>query len=141
MPRIEVVHRTELKKGESTPGIFREKAFQSSNVLVSRTRLERGAVSGWHHHGTHELYGFLVSGQLRLEYGPKGADAAVLGPGDLLPVPPGLVHRDVNPDRTHELAIVNILVGSGVPGVKVDGPWNPVPGPWGPRVPCDRGAL
>src|SRR5437899_9319653 len=67
MPRIDVVHGTDLKKGESTPGIFREKAFQSSNVLMSRTRLERGAVSGWHHHGTHELYGFLVSGQLRSE--------------------------------------------------------------------------
>ena len=37
-------------------------------------------------------------------------------------VPPGLVHRDVNPDRAHELAIVNILVGSGVPVVNVDGP-------------------
>ena len=121
MPRIEVVHRTELKKGESTPGIFREKAFQSSNVLVSRTRLERGAVSGWHHHGTHELYGFLVSGQLRLEYGPKGADAAVVGPGDFFHVPPGLVHRDVNPDRAHDLVIVNILVGSGVPVVNVEG--------------------
>src|SRR3989454_7027483 len=115
MPRIEVVHRTELKKGESTPGIFREKAFQSSNVLVSRTRLERGAVSGWHHHGTHELYGFLVSGQLRLEYGPKGADAAVVGPGDFFPVPPRLLHRGGNPDPTHQLGIVDNPVGSGQP--------------------------
>ena len=121
MPRIEVVHGTELKKGESTPGISREKAFESSNALVSRTRLERGAVSGWHHHGTHELYGFLVSGRLRLEYGPKGADAAVVGPGDFFHVPPGLVHRDVNPDRAHDLVIVNILVGSGVPVVNVEG--------------------
>src|SRR2546428_1043787 len=122
MPRIEVVHRTELKKGESTPGIFREKAFQSSNVLVSRTRLERGAVSGWHHHGTHELYGFLVSGQLRLEYGPKGADAAVVGPGDFFHVPPRLGHRGGNPDRPPPLGIVNILVGGGVPGGQGGGP-------------------
>ena len=121
MPRIEVVHGTDLKKGESTPGIFREKAFETSSALVSRTRLERGAVSGWHHHGTHELYGFLVSGQLRLEYGPKGADTAVVGPGDFFHVPPGLVHRDVNPDRAHDLVIVNILVGSGVPVVNVEG--------------------
>src|SRR2546426_3457217 len=121
MPRIEVVHGTDLKKGESTPGVVREKAFESSNALVSRTRLERGAVSGWHHHGTHELYGFLVSGQLRLEYGPKGADAAVVGPGGFFPLPPGLVHRDVNPDRAHEAGIVNILVWSGGPGVDVEG--------------------
>src|SRR2546426_9671499 len=110
MPRIEVVHGTELKKGESTPGVVREKAFESSNALVSRTRLERGAVSGWHHHGTHELYGFLVSGQLRLEYGPKGADAAGVGPGGFFHLPPRLVHRDVKPDPAHELVLVNILV-------------------------------
>src|SRR3989442_14418233 len=100
MPRIDVVHGTDLKKGESTPGIFREKAFQSSNVLMSRTRLERGAVSGWHHHGTHELYGFLVSGQLRLEYGPKGADAAGGGPRGLFPLPPRPGPRSVRPEPT-----------------------------------------
>src|SRR3989475_7638598 len=116
MPRIEVVYGTELKKGESTPGISREKAFESSNALVSRTRLERGAVSGWHHHGTHELYGFLVSGQLRLEYGPKGADAAVVGPRDFFHLPPRLVHRGVDPDRRHALVLVNNLVGGSVAG-------------------------
>src|SRR3989442_10230066 len=121
MPRIEVVHGTDLKKGESTPGVVREKAFESSNALVSRTRLERGAVSGWHHHGTHELYGFLVSGQLRLEYGPKGADAAVVGPRDFFHLPPGPLHPDGKPDRAHQLVIVNILVGGGGPGGKGEG--------------------
>src|SRR3989454_11054653 len=113
MPWIEVVHGTDLKKGESTPGISRERAFESSNALVSRTRLERGAVSGWHHHGTHELYGFLVSGQLRLEYGPKGADAAVVGPRGFFHRPPRLRPRDVNPDRAHDLGILNIPLRSG----------------------------
>src|SRR5256885_16289538 len=117
MPRIDVVHGTDLKKGESTPGIFREKAFQSSNVLMSRTRLERGAVSGWHHHGTHELYGFLVSGQLRLEYGPKGADAAVVGPGGFFHLPPGLGPRGVDPDLAHQLGLSDHPRGDGVAGV------------------------
>jgi uncharacterized RmlC-like cupin family protein len=121
MPRIEVVHGPDLKKGETTPGILREKAFESSHVLVSRTRLDRGAVSGWHHHGTHDLYGFMVSGQLRLEYGPNGSEAAVVNPGDFFHVPPGVVHRDVNPDRAQGLVVVNILVGSGVPVVNVEG--------------------
>ena len=119
MPEIDVVRGTDLKKGEATPGISREKAFESSRVLVSRTRLDRGAVSGWHHHGTHELYGFMVSGRIRLEYGPSGRKAATVDAGDFFHVPPGLVHRDVNPDRAHELVVVNILVGSGVPVVNV----------------------
>ena len=121
MPRIDVVHGTDLKKGESTSGIVREKAFESDTVLVSRTRLDRGAVSGWHHHGTRELYGFLVSGQLRLEYGPKGTEVATISPGDFFHVPPGLVHRDVNPDRGHGVVVLSILVGSGVSVVNVEG--------------------
>src|SRR2546425_6348616 len=121
MPRIDVVHGTDLKKGESTPGIFREKAFESTNVLVSRTRLDRGAVSGWHHHGTHELYGFLVSGQLRLEYGPKGSDAAVVGPWGFFLVPPRPVHRGVDPAPAHPPGLLHILRRCGGPGVDVLG--------------------
>src|SRR5437879_2562642 len=60
MPGIDIVRGTGLKEGQSTPGILREQAFESSNVLMSRTRLDPAAVSGWHHHGTHDLYGFLL---------------------------------------------------------------------------------
>src|SRR5438552_16187871 len=101
MPRIDVVHGTDLKKGESTSGIVREKAFESDTVLVSRTRLDRGAVWGWHHHGTRELYGFLVSGHLRLGYGPIGCQVASLSPGDFFLVSSGLVGRDDNQHRRH----------------------------------------
>jgi len=61
MKEIEVVRATELKTGYSTPGIVREKAFESTHsyVIVSRTRVAAGAVSDWHHHGTRHLYAFL----------------------------------------------------------------------------------
>src|SRR3989449_158148 len=113
MPGIDVVRGTGLKEGQLTPGILREQAFESSNVLVSRTRLDPAAVSGWHHHGTHDLYGFLLSGRLRLEYGTTGSEAVTVSPGDFIHIPPGLVHPDVNPDRARGLIVVNILVGSG----------------------------
>lgn len=122
MAGIDVVRGAGLAQGQSTPGILREQAFESSNVLVSRTRLDPAAVSGWHHHGTRELYGFLVSGRLRLEYGGTGSESVTLSPGDFVHIPPGLVHRDVNPDRARGLIVVNILVGSGVPVVNVDRP-------------------
>src|SRR5256712_3283250 len=88
MPGIDVVHGTGLKEGQSTPGILREQAFESSNVLVSRTRLDPAAVSGWHHHGTPPLYGFLLSGRPPPEYGPTGAGRGGGGPGGFLPIPP-----------------------------------------------------
>ena len=122
MPRIEVVHGTDLKAGDVTDGIRRDKAFETDTVLVSQTRLDRGAISGWHHHGTHDLYGFLLSGRLRLEYGTTGSEAVTVSPGDFIHIPPGLVHRDVNPDRARGLIVVNILVGSGVRVVNLDRP-------------------
>lgn len=105
-----------------TPGITRGKAFESVNVVFSQTRVEGGAVSGWHHHGARDLYAFVVTGRLRLEYGPGGGEGAVVGQGDFVHIPPGLVHRDVNPDAKQELVIVNLLVGEGDAVVNVDGP-------------------
>ncbi len=122
MQNVEVVRGSELKAGYSTPGILRGKAFESENVVFSQTRVEGRAVSAWHHHGARDLYAFVVTGRLTLEYGPNGGEAAVVGQGDFVHVSPGVVHRDVNPDAKQELVIVNILVGNGNAVVNVDGP-------------------
>ena len=124
MEEIEVVRSSELKAGYSTPGIVREKAFESARryVIVSRTRVAGGAMSDWHHHGTRHLYAFLEAGRMRLEYGPRGKSAVEVRQGDFLHIRPYLVHRDVNPDRKQELAVVNVLVGKGKPVINVKGP-------------------
>lgn len=124
MREIEVVRGSELKTGYSTPGIVREKAFESMHryIIVSRTRVAAGAKSDWHHHGTRHLYAFLEFGRMRLEYGPRGNRAVEVRQGDFFHIPPYLVHRDVNPDDGQELAVVNILVGRGKPVINVKGP-------------------
>ncbi len=122
MQEIKVVRGRELKAGYLTKGIVREKAFESRNVVVSRTRAASGAVSGWHHHGARHLYAFVVTGHLRLEYGLGGEGAVELKPGDFVHVPPRIVHRDVNSAKTQELVVVNILVGKGTPVLNVQGP-------------------
>src|SRR2546425_2598640 len=93
MPGIDVVHGTGLKEGQSTPGILREQAFESSNVLMSRTRLDPAAVSGWHHHGNPGLYGVLLSGRRPLEDGTAGAHAGARSSGGFNSIPPCPVHR------------------------------------------------
>ncbi len=124
MKKIEVVRGGALKAGYSTPGIVREKAFESTHryIIVSRTQVSGGAMSGWHHHGARHLYGFQVAGQMRLEYGLRRIDAVVVNQGDFFHIPPRLVHRDVNPDSDKEFAVVNILVGRGEPVINVEGP-------------------
>src|SRR5205807_10036993 len=101
MKEIEVVRSSELKSSYSTPGIVREKAFESIHryIIVSRTRIAGGAVSDWHHHGTRHLYGFLEAGLMRLEYGLKGASAVEVGQGDFFYMPALLVHRGVDSNR------------------------------------------
>jgi len=124
MKEIEVVRSSELKAGYSTPGIVREKAFESIHryIIVSRTRLAGGAVSDWHHHRTRHLYGFLEAGRMRLEYGVKGAGAVEVEQGDFFHIPPRLVHRDVNPNEEEALVVVNFLVGRGEPVINVKSP-------------------
>jgi uncharacterized RmlC-like cupin family protein len=122
MPRIEVVRKAELLAGRSTPGILREKAFEAEGVLVSRSTVAGGVVSDWHHHGERDLYGFLLSGHLRLEFGSKGEKAVELRPGDFFHIPPGLIHRDVNPNGQRKILVANILLGGGPPVVNVKAP-------------------
>jgi len=124
MKKIEVVRGGALKAGYSTPGIVRDKAFESTHryIVVSRTRASGGAMSGWHHHGTRHLYGFQLAGRMRLEFGSRRVDAVVVRQGDFFHIPPRLVHRDVNPDEQQEFVVVNILIGRGEPVINVEGP-------------------
>jgi len=121
MHSVEVVRRTGLKQGYVTAGITRAKAFESDSAVMSLTVVAVNASSGWHHHGRRELYAFIRSGHLKLEYGQDGKDSVDAYEGDFFHVSPGVVHRDVNPGK-EELSVINILVGEGVPVVNVDGP-------------------
>lgn len=122
MKGIEVVRSAKLKKGESTQGILRDKAFEAGDLLFSRSRVAGGVMSGWHHHGTRDLFGYFVSGRLRFDYGEGGRYSIEIGPGDFFHIPMGLVHRDVNPDQHQEAVVVNILLGEGPPVVNVSRP-------------------
>jgi uncharacterized RmlC-like cupin family protein len=122
MPKIEVVRKAELRPGQPTPGILREKAFEAEGVLFSRSTVAGAVVSDWHHHGARDLYGFLISGRLRLEFGNKGEDVVDLNPGDFFHIPPRLVHRDVNLSKRRKLLVANILIGGGPPLVNANGP-------------------
>ncbi len=119
---IEVVRANNLKEGHLTSGITRKTAFHDENTIVSQTHLAPSSVSGWHHHGTRHLYGYMVSGRLRLEYGPGGREAVEVPSGDFFLIPPRLVHRDVPPDEGHEFVVVNVLVGEGPAVVNVEAP-------------------
>lgn len=119
---IEVIRRSSLKEGDTTQGIIRNKAFESSGIRFGRSRILGGVKSDWHHHAARDLYGFLVAGKLRIEYGEKGNKSVTVEVGDFFHVPPGVIHRDVNPDQRIEAEVVSVLLGEGATVVNVKGP-------------------
>ena len=111
-----------LSAAPGTPGITREVAFQADDARVIRARVEARNVSGWHHHGDYDVYGYVVSGVIRFEGGPSGQESIDVRQGDFFHVPARLVHRDVNPSPTESHEVVLFLSGSGLMVVNVDGP-------------------
>jgi uncharacterized RmlC-like cupin family protein len=119
MPEIQVFHpepQTSHEKG------FSSRAISETEIgHVAEVRVSGGTVGGWHHHGTRTMYGYMVSGRLSLEFGPEGRDHVDLAPGDLVLIPPQMVHRDVN-RHEEEARILVFNIGQGASLVEVPAP-------------------
>ena len=116
---------TTLAESDPTPGMRREQAFSVDGLWAGLVHTEPGASSGWHHHGEHETSLYVLTGRLRLSYGPGGAQQAEAGPGEFLHVPAFTVHREANPGDQVSRAVI-ARAGRGAPTVNVDGP-DPTP--------------
>jgi quercetin dioxygenase-like cupin family protein len=110
--RVSAVSPEDLRAGASTAGVLREVAAETDQATLMRARAEPNARSGWHHHGARDVFGYVVRGQARFEFGPDGRDAVLVEEGGFFHVPAGVVHRDVNPLEVGQ-EIVLTIVGTG----------------------------
>lgn len=108
-------------EADPTPGIVREQAIAVPGLWAGLARTAPGMTSAWHHHGDHETSIYIVSGRLRMESGPGGAEVLDAVAGDFVHVPAGAVHRESNPSDA-ESHIVVVRAGRGAPTINVDGP-------------------
>jgi uncharacterized RmlC-like cupin family protein len=99
----------------------REQAVQTEGMWAGFVRTDPGMISGWHHHGSYESSIYVLSGSLRMEFGPGGEDSFDAGPGDFVFVGKQVVHRESNPS-TEPAGIVVVRAGEGEPVVNVEGP-------------------
>ena len=104
-----------------TAGMHREVAYLREGAWVGVVHTEAGATSGWHHHGDYDTYVYLASGAQLVEYGGGGHERLEAGPGDVIHVGKGVVHRESNPSAGETETFV-VRVGSGPLVVNVDGP-------------------
>ncbi len=118
---IRLVRANELSDGPATPGMTRRQAVATDLVWAGLVHTQPGAVSGWHHHGDHESVIYVLSGALRMEFGPHGDDVFDAQPGEFIHVPPFSVHREGNTtDRLATLVVTRSGRGESV--LNVDGP-------------------
>lgn len=118
---VRLVKPTDRTPGAPTPGMEREQAVATGEMWAGFVTTEAGMVSGWHHHGDHESTIYVLSGSMRMEFGPGGSQVLEAGPGDFLYVPPHVVHRESNPSHEKGTAIV-VRSGTGEPVTNVEGP-------------------
>ena len=106
---------------QPTPGMTRQQACATERFWTGFVTTEPGMVSGWHHHGGYESSIYVLSGELRMEFGTGGSDSFVAGPGDFVYVGKEVVHREGNPS-TEQGTFVVTRGGEGQVVVNVDGP-------------------
>jgi uncharacterized RmlC-like cupin family protein len=119
--QVVVVTPADRKAGPSTPGMGRQEAFATDGMWSGTARTEVGMVSGWHHHGEYETTIYVLTGALRMEFGPGGSNTVEAGPGDFMYVPKGAVHRESNAS-TDPADLVVVRAGRGESTINVDGP-------------------
>ena len=122
-PSTPLVHSPagQHEETDPTPGMVRRRAVDTGTMWAGTATTAPGAVSGWHHHGEHDSTIYVVSGTLRMEFGPGGRDTFDAVAGDVVQVPAGAVHREANP-RDEESLLVVVRCGTGAPTINVDGP-------------------
>jgi len=118
---IRIVPNSLLESGPPTAGMTRKTAIAGDDVWMGEVHTDPGAMSGWHHHGEHTTYGYVISGKVRVDFGPSGGQSLEGGAGDFFEVPPHTVHREGNPG-SEEQVLVAVRIGTGPSVINVKGP-------------------
>lgn len=118
---VNVARGSDLDLVDQTAGMDRLKAFDTDETMVFRLEIDGDETSDWHHHGDHHVFGYLVEGRGRWEYGSSEEDTVTVDAGDFWHIPPRTIHRDINPYDEPQTAIV-FIYGSGPLAVDVAGP-------------------
>ena len=116
-----VVRPDEGTAGPITAGMERRELFQREGAWAGWIRTDAGVAGGWHHHGDHDSYIYVLRGTLTIDYGPSGGESVRAAAGDFIFNPANVVHRETtSPDGDAEAFLVRIGIGPQL--VNVAGP-------------------
>lgn len=98
----------------------RRQLFVGQDTWVGWVRTEPGA-GGWHHHGDHDTYIYLIRGTMTIDYGAGGNESVTAHAGDVIFNPRSMVHREVT-EGSEQAECFVVRRGSGPQNFNVDGP-------------------
>lgn len=104
-----------------TSGMQREELISTPNAWVGMVQTKPGFTSGWHHHGDYNTYVYVISGEIKLEFGQDGKESCVAKAGEVACIPDDTIHRELNPGAEQQVVFV-VRVGQGAPVFNVDSP-------------------
>ena len=111
----------EGQAGPPTAGMERRTLVERPDAWAGWVRTDAGVAGGWHHHGDHDSYIYVLRGSLTIDFGPGVRESIAAGAGDFVFNPAGLVHRETtSADGDAEVFVVR--VGDGPHLVNVEGP-------------------
>lgn len=123
MADVEVVSSASLPPAEPlTPGMDRRQAFHDDVAWVGTVRTEAGVLTGWHSHPGYDTYIGVTSGQAVVEFGPGGERAMTAGPGDVIRIGRGVIHREGTARGSNGVEGYLFRVGSGAIVENAEGP-------------------
>ena len=123
MADVEVVSGTQLRPAEPvTPGMDRRQAFHDDAAWVGTVRTEPGVLTGWHSHPGYDTYIGVTSGHAVVEFGAGGERSLTAGPGDVIRIGRGVVHREGTAAGSNGVEAMLFRVGSGKVVENMDGP-------------------
>ena len=111
----------DLREAEGTPGLLRRTAFEGDGHWFGHVEAAPETMSGWHHHGDNVTMGYVVKGNVTLEFGPGGSQRVEVGKGEYFEVPRHTVHREGNASSESGEVVIS-RVGEGQLVFPVDGP-------------------
>jgi uncharacterized RmlC-like cupin family protein len=104
-----------------TAGMDRREVVADGERWVGWLRTEPGLSGGWHTHGERDSYIYMISGEMRIDFGPGGRESVTAKAGDFIVNPAGMVHRETTGPGDPAEAMV-VRVGPGPLTVNVEGP-------------------
>jgi quercetin dioxygenase-like cupin family protein len=114
---MKLIGKAELSEGQATAGMARSEAFTTEDTWTGTVVIGPKTESGWHHHGEHRSYLYLVRGVANFE--AADGEKLVATAGDFVFVGPGEVHREINPgDEDSEVVLFRIGRGPVVVNVE-----------------------